>query len=151
MSKRYIVSLVPIIEDFQQVLSEQIGVTAFYMNLDWLANRVVELIILGKTFGDPECIEKFLAEQKISTELRKEIGIRFYNDINKAIMKAVHDYTPNHSYDYVITELFDLVITDLGNSNMGTNTPPEDIFMKDLEKSIANGDYIPERYRRMMT
>lgn len=158
VNKKYYISVIPVIEDFQQVLAEVIGPTAYYLNIVYLAERALDLMFHGRVLGDPQYMDRFLEGIKVPTEKKEELSVRFYNDFNRAVFTILRDYRPNHTYEYTVTELGDVCIEDLGNNNISvlSSKPlvgPEvdtETYLEEIRKNIDNGDYVPEKLRRLV-
>ena len=62
---------------------------------------------------------------------------------------CVPDYSSDYSYDYYVTEMGDVIITELGKNSI-VNADKERDLLDQLESEYNNGDYLPERYKRLL-
>lgn len=149
MIKKYIFSIEEELDTFQIELSEYIGPAAFYINSLWLGERLIELFFYGGVFGDIKCVERFLDGLKIPTEKVEDLSYQIKSSIERKIYHCIPDYSENRSYNYKVTSLADVIIEDIGPANMTANDKVKDLI-SEIEENIANGDYLPERYRRLV-
>lgn len=146
--KKYVFSIEEELDGFQLDLAEIIGPAAYYINSLWLGERLIELFCFGEPLGDVRCVERFLEDLKIPTEKIEDLSYRIKNNIQRKIYACVLDFNETHSYDYKVTSLADVIITDMGVVSPSINKESE--YIKELEQNVANGDYLPERYRRLV-
>ena len=147
---RYVFSIEEELDEFQMNLSEHIGCAAYYINSLWLAERLIELFFYGSTLGDINCVERFLEGLKIPSDKLDDLSRSLKNSVEKKIFKFIPTFSEQHAYSYKVTSLADVIIDDLGVSSMGAIEDPAEKLLKELQDNIANGDYIPERYRRLV-
>lgn len=147
---RYVFSIEEELDEFQLNLAEYIGCAAYYINSLWLAECLIELFFYGPPLGDEKCVERFLDGLKIPSEKLEDLSRNLKSSVEKKIFKCIPTFSEHHSYSYKVTSLADVVIDDLGLSNVGVTEKSESEFLKELQENVANGDYLPERYRRLV-
>lgn len=151
MIKKYIFSVENLLDEFHTLLSNYIGPAAFYLNNLWLAERGIELILFGQPLGDPNYIKRYLENLKLTTDATEELSNYFNSSIYKLIFSCVHDYDPTHAYDYEVTGMGDVVIRDLGVATELPTVNVEERFLKEINLNILNGDFVPEKLRRLVS
>lgn len=149
MGNRYLFNVEEELDEFQINLSEHIGPAAYYIDTLWLAERLIELFFYSTPFGDINCVERFLEGFTIPSEKLEDISKKLKWSIEKKISQCIPDFSEKHAYSYKVTSLADVIVDDLGLSSPVDDAQKD--YLKELNDSIANGDYIPERYRRLVS
>ena len=119
------------------------------MNTLWLAERLLEIFFYGEPFADLKCVERFLQDIKIPSEKIEDISSSLKSNVERKLFMCVPDYSSDYSYDYYVTEMGDVIITELGKNSI-VNADKERDLLDQLESEYNNGDYLPERYKRLL-
>jgi hypothetical protein len=147
MADTYLFSMATPIENVASRITEYIGPQADYCNYLPLIEIVLESMFFGQVFCADGSAANVLKGYGVPDDIAEDVAQQLMDDVKMPIGRGLEGgIDPNRSYHFKLSNLGDLELIDLGESGPPHN--PLTAIKENINKSLENGDWYPERIRQ---